>query len=125
MAEGQLRTKHLRADAEDDDGTRVSISRMWPRGVAKGERFTEWMKALAPSRELLDAYLEDEIGWAGYEERFREQMRGEAARERIAELADRVEAGETVTLLCDHPSEAPADECHRFLVAELVRGELD
>lgn len=124
MTQGQLRTKHLREEIEETDGTRIYISRLWPRGVAKGERFSEWMQQLAPKRELLDAYLDDEIGWRTYEERFREQMGSGEAREAIDELAERVDAGERITLLCDHPSDAPADECHRFLLAQLVKDRL-
>lgn len=121
---GSLRTKHLRADIQPEDGTRIYVSRRWPRGIAKGERFSEWMKALAPSTELLDAYLHEGLDWEAYEERFLEEMRSDEARARIEELADRIADGETITLLCDHPRDAPDDECHRFLVEELVEAEL-
>lgn len=124
MPPGTLRTKHLRADIEPDDGTRIYVSRRWPRGIAKGERFSEWMKELAPSIELLDAYLHEDLDWETYRERFLEEMQSETARPRIEELADRVADGETITLLCDHPRDAPDEHCHRFLVEELVEAEL-
>lgn len=120
MSDGELRTKHLRDEIEETDGTRIYISRRWPRGVAKGERFSEWMKALAPSTELLDAYLHEGLDWEAYEDRFLDELAAPDAQERIEELVDRVEGGETITILCDHPRDAPDDECHRFLVAEAV-----
>lgn len=120
VSEGELRTKHLRAEIEETDGTRIYISRRWPRGVAKGERFSEWIKELAPSTELLDAYLHEGLDWETYEERFLTELEADPARERLEELADRVEGGETITLLCDHPRDAPDDECHRFLVADRI-----
>lgn len=116
MPSGELRTKHLREEIEEADGTRIYISRMWPRGVTKGERFSERMPELSPSRELLDAYLEDEVDSATYEERFLDEMERKQAQERISELAQRLADGETITLLCDNPSDAPDEECHRFLV---------
>lgn len=124
MARGELKTKHLRADIEPTDGTRISISRRWPRGIAKGERFSEWMKALAPSTELLDAYLHEDLGWDAYKARFLEELEDEEAQARLDELADRVAEGETITLLCDHPRDAPEDDCHRFLVAEAVQARI-
>lgn len=124
MPEGELRTKHLRDEIEETDGTRIYISRRWPRGVAKGERFPERMKELAPSTELLDAYLHEGLDWETYEERFLAELKADEAQQRIHELVERVEGGETITLLCDHPRDAPDDECHRFLVADLVRREM-
>lgn len=120
MPTGQIRTKHLRAEIEPADGTRIYISRRWPRGIAKGERFSEWIKELAPSTELLDAYLHEDLGWARYEEHYHAEMRSDEAQAAIEALADRVDAGETITLLCDHPRDAPDEECHRFLLADLV-----
>lgn len=125
MPEGELRTKHLRAEIEEEDGTRVYISRRWPRGVAKGERFSEWMKALAPSTELLDAYLHEGLDWATYQERFLDELEHEDAQARLDELSERVRSGETITLLCDHPRDAPGEHCHRFLVERLVEARLD
>lgn len=124
MPEGELATKHLRADIEEADGTRVYVSRRWPRGIAKGERFSERMKELAPSTDLLDAYLDDEVAFDEYEERFREELEAEAAQDRLEELAERVAGGETITLLCDHPRDAPDEECHRFIVQDAVERRL-
>lgn len=124
MPPGELKTKHLRAEIEATDGTRIYISRRWPRGIAKGERFTEWMKALAPSTQLLDAYLHEDLDWEIYEQRFLDELQDEDAQACLDELAERVADGETITLLCDHPSDAPDDECHRFLVEALVEERL-
>lgn len=124
MPSGELKTKHLRADIETADGTRIYISRRWPRGIAKGERFSEWMKALAPSTDLLDDYLHEDLGWEIYEERFLDELEDDQAQARLDELADRVAQGETITLLCDHPSDAPDDECHRVLVQARVEQRL-
>lgn len=125
MSEGELGTKHLRDEIEEADGTRVYVSRRWPRGVAKGERFTEWMKALAPSTELLDAYLHEGLDGEAYEDRFLDELEREDAQRRLDELAERVREGETITLLCDHPSDAPEEECHRFLVQRMVEERLE
>lgn len=125
MGEGSLQTKHLRSEIEPAaDGTRIYVSRRWPRGIAKGERFSEWMKELAPSTDLLDAYLDGTVEWETYERRFHEELETEQAQERLSELTRRVSSGETITLLCDHPADAPEEECHRFLLEQAVEDRL-
>ena len=40
-------------DAEDEEGYRVLVDRLWPRGVSKEKaNLDEWMKEVAPSDEL-------------------------------------------------------------------------
>lgn len=46
-------TKRVYDEKSPDDGYRVFIDRLWPRGVSKEEaHFDEWIKELAPSTEL-------------------------------------------------------------------------
>ncbi len=45
--------KRVYDDKSKDDGYRVFIDRLWPRGVSKEDaHFDEWLKELAPSTEL-------------------------------------------------------------------------
>ncbi len=48
-----INIKRVYDDKSKDDGYRVFIDRLWPRGVSKDEaHFDEWLKELAPSTEL-------------------------------------------------------------------------
>ena len=48
-----IQIKRVYEDKSKDDGHRVLIERLWPRGVSKEDaHFDEWMKELAPSTEL-------------------------------------------------------------------------
>ena len=48
-----IQIKRVYEDKSKDDGYRVFVDRLWPRGVSKEEaHFDEWMKELAPSTEL-------------------------------------------------------------------------
>ena len=48
-----IQLKRVYEDKSKDDGFRVLIDRLWPRGVSKEDaHFDEWMKELAPSTEL-------------------------------------------------------------------------
>ena len=50
---GELRVKRVYDAPAREDGFRVLVDRLWPRGLAKAEaRVDLWAKALAPSHEL-------------------------------------------------------------------------
>jgi uncharacterized protein YeaO (DUF488 family) len=116
-----IRTKRWNDPVEPEDGFRLLICRYRPRGVPKaGEPWDAWCTALAPSPELLAAFYGKSgppIEFPEYERRFRIEMR---EREYwIAGFAERVRAGETITLLCASSCKDPA-RCHRSLVQQLI-----
>ncbi|AMQ21816.1 DUF488 domain-containing protein [Geobacillus sp. JS12] len=48
-----FQTKRIYIPAERDDGIRILVDRLWPRGGSKaGARIDRWMKDIAPSPEL-------------------------------------------------------------------------
>ena len=49
----QIKVKRIYEPAENEDGKRILIDRLWPRGVKKEQaRLDEWMKEIAPSPKL-------------------------------------------------------------------------
>ena len=49
----EVRLKRAYDPAEPDDGTRVLVDRLWPRGLPRGEaKVDQWLKDAAPSTEL-------------------------------------------------------------------------
>lgn len=51
--ERQVRLRRVYDDPAPDDGVRVLVDRVWPRGVTKAAvRFDEWVKDIAPSTQL-------------------------------------------------------------------------
>jgi uncharacterized protein YeaO (DUF488 family) len=118
-----VRTKRWNDAADADDGFRLLVCRIRPRGVAKaGEPWDEWWPDLGPSRALLDDFHGKRgaaITWDAYVPRYLDEMRGAAQLWRIRDLARRVGEGATVTLLCSSACTDPA-RCHRTLLARLV-----
>ena len=48
-----LRIKRIYEEASEDDGYRILVDRIWPRGVSKEKaKLDEWLKDIAPSTEL-------------------------------------------------------------------------
>jgi uncharacterized protein YeaO (DUF488 family) len=104
-------TKRIYEPATPDDGARVLIMRLWPRGIRK-ERVSVWLKELGPVPELLRAYLDQTITWEQYVPRYLAGLQRPEAQAAIAEVRRRA-AEARVTLLCGCPDPA---RCHRTLL---------
>ena len=111
MSAPDIVTKRIYEPAGDDDGDRVLIMRLWPRGIRK-ERVSVWLKELGPVPALLREFLDDKISWAQYVPRYLAGLERPEAQAAIAEVRRRAEAGR-VTLLCGCADE---EHCHRSLL---------
>src|SRR5690606_6846235 len=61
-----------------DDGFRVLVDRVWPRGMTKAEaRIDLWAKELAPSTALRKWFGHDPARWAEFRRRYREELDGQ------------------------------------------------
>jgi uncharacterized protein YeaO (DUF488 family) len=66
-----LRLKRAYDPADDADGERVLVERLWPRGVAKDEvRLSAWLKDLAPSADLRKWYGHAVERWPEFRRRY-------------------------------------------------------
>src|SRR5689334_13019586 len=79
-----VRTKRWNDPRERDDGFRLLVCRLRPRGVAKArETWDEWWPDLGPSRELLDAFhgkgRAAPLPWDEYVPRYLDEMRAPGA----------------------------------------------
>ncbi|HYR61380.1 MAG TPA: DUF488 family protein [Actinomycetota bacterium] len=58
--ESVVRVRRVYEDAAPDDGTRVLVDRIWPRGLRRADaRLDVWCKEVAPSTELRKWYAHD------------------------------------------------------------------
>lgn len=116
-----IKTKRWNDPREPDDGFRLLICRYRPRALRRElETWDAWWKDLGPSRELhADFYGKHgpPIGLAEYRERYLKEMQSQT--ERIRQLAERLRAGETITLLCSSAC-TDATHCHRTLLKGLI-----
>lgn len=95
-------TVHLKRAYDDeaaDDGYRVLVDRLWPRGIKKVElEMDAWMRPLSPSNELRKWYEHDPAKWDEFRERYRKELSNPEAEAMLSDLAARSKHG-TVTLL--------------------------
>lgn len=83
----------------DDDGTRVLVDRLWPRGISKERaHLDEWAKDVAPSTDLRKWYGHDPERFAEFARRYREELHDAGHRESFERLQDLAKTG-ALTLL--------------------------
>ncbi len=85
--------------AQPEDGRRVLIERLWPRGIRKEDLLINaWLKDLAPSDELRRWFHHEPERWEEFQRRYREELRGPRQQELLDELAQQARL-RSVTLI--------------------------
>lgn len=84
-----LGLKRAYEPASPEDGYRILIDRLWPRGVSKEKAaLDDWMKDIAPSAELRKWFGHDPGRWNEFRRRYRAELRQHAEElDRIRHLA--------------------------------------
>lgn len=92
-----IQIKRIYDAATIDDGYRVLVDRLWPRGIKKSEaRIDEWAKDLAPSTALRTNYNHQPERWEEFQQKYRDEL---ADNEQISHYLDKWEDQARVTLL--------------------------
>jgi len=70
-----LKTKRVYDVASEDDGFRVLVDRLWPRGMTKDRvGANAWMKELAPSTELRKWFKHEAPKWTEFKQRYFQEL---------------------------------------------------
>ncbi|MCL2761282.1 MAG: DUF488 family protein [Desulfuromonadales bacterium] len=100
------------------DGFRVFVDRLWPRGISKEKgRIDLWFKDIAPSNELRIWFHHEAANWPEFQRRYRLEL--EAMPETVAAFCALLVSQEKVTLLYGAKDEVrnQAVELRSFLQA--------
>jgi uncharacterized protein YeaO (DUF488 family) len=66
-----IKLKRAYDPASKDDGLRILVERLWPRGVSKKKAAIDlWLKAISPSPELRQWYGHDPAKWPQFRKRY-------------------------------------------------------
>ncbi|MER7959205.1 MULTISPECIES: DUF488 family protein [unclassified Streptomyces] len=98
-ASPDVRVRRIYEAPSPDDGVRVLVDRLWPRGLAKADaRIDEWPKALTPSTELRRWYHGPEGSYEEFCRRYEDELAEPGAAEALDRLRTLAAQG-PVTLL--------------------------
>lgn len=115
-----IRTKSIYKPKEDEDGTRILITRFYPRGIRKGH-FDQWMRELAPTKELVQSYKHGKITQAQFTTRFLKQMSTDETSKQTIQTLAKLAKKTNVTLLCYEPD---GEFCHRHLLENMIKSKM-
>lgn len=103
---------------ESQDGTRVLVDRIWPRGLRKdAARFDEWAKDVAPSTELRTWYGHDPAKFGEFRRRYTAELAQGEPRNALEHLGALAASG-PVTLLT---ATRDVDHSQAAVLAQLLR----
>jgi uncharacterized protein YeaO (DUF488 family) len=92
-----LRIKRIYEPAARNDGFRVLVDRLWPRGISKEKAaLDEWLKDIAPSPELRQWFDHKPERFEEFQARYAAELAGNPA---VATLQHYLKEHSTVTLL--------------------------
>jgi uncharacterized protein YeaO (DUF488 family) len=87
-----IRLKRAYDQPAANDGYRVLVDRVWPRGVSKDEaQIDDWPKEIAPSTELRKWFGHDPEKWDEFKKRYFQELDGRA--EIVNELVNQAREG--------------------------------
>lgn len=118
-----VQVRRVQEPARDDDGQRVLVDRVWPRGISKEKaRLDLWCKGVAPSTELRKWYQHDPGKWEEFARRYRDELEDEERSAAYQDLRERAGKGRLTLLTAskrDDISQAAvlADRLNRSLRA--------
>jgi len=72
-----IRIKRIYEPPAKDDGFRILVDRLWPRGLSKDKAKVDlWLKEISPSNELRKWYGHEPGKWAEFKRRYLEEIKG-------------------------------------------------
>lgn len=111
--------RRIYEEASPQDGKRVLVDRVWPRGMRKEDaHLDEWLREVAPSNELRRWYGHDPARFAEFRRRYRAELRDAEHREAAEHLRD-LAAHERLTLLT---ATKDVDHSQAAVLAEWLTG---
>ncbi|RMD67081.1 DUF488 family protein [Candidatus Pacearchaeota archaeon] len=77
----EIRVKRAYDKPSSEDGFRVLVDRLWPRGVSKERaKIDLWARELAPSDKLRRWFAHDPLKWEEFKARYAEELRANKAK---------------------------------------------
>lgn len=84
----EVTIKRIYEPAGSDDGYRILVDRLWPRGIKKEDaEIDQWMKEVAPSAELRTWFGHDPAKWSDFKKRYKSELKDNTAWDELQDLA--------------------------------------
>lgn len=96
-----IRLKRIYEEPNKEDGIRILVDRLWPRGVSKEKaKLNYWLKELGPSNELRKEFNHDAHKYETFKKKYKEELKTGKQKEAFNELKKIIEGtDQRITLL--------------------------
>jgi len=114
-----INIKRIYKPAEETDGFRILVDRLWPRGISKEAASLDlWLREIAPSTELRKSFHSSSAPdkWGEFKTAYLAELKQNEA---VKELAVIINKNDTVTLLYAVPDE---EHNHALLLKQFMEG---
>jgi uncharacterized protein YeaO (DUF488 family) len=116
-----LKIKRAYERKETDDGKRILIDRLWPRGVSKEEAGLDaWQKELAPSTTLRQWFGHDPKKWEEFKKRYHKELTAPESKRLLEEIARTAERHNVTLIYSAKDTEHSDVLVLKELIAELM-----
>lgn len=116
-----VRLKRVYDEPSAQDGARVLVDRLWPRGLTKeAAALDAWLKDIAPSHELRKWYHEHPSQWMKFRKQYLSELSNDAAHEVLQRLHNLAAKRAGLTLLFASKN---LEQNHALVLKQLVEGE--
>ena len=113
-----VQVRRVYEDPSPDDGARVLVDRLWPRGVSKERAaLDEWCKQVAPSPELRTWFGHDRAKYDEFVRRYHDELASGEKLQALRSLRERARTG-TLTLVTATKDE---DHCAAEVLFEMLK----
>jgi uncharacterized protein YeaO (DUF488 family) len=93
----KLRIKRVYEQPAEEDGKRILVDRLWPRGLTKEKASIDlWLKDIAPTTELRKWFGHDPAKWTAFKKKYYQELKNN--KEAVSILTEELKKG-TVTLV--------------------------
>ncbi len=93
-----IKIKRIYDRAIKEDGYRILIDRLWPRGLSKNKaKVNLWLRDIAPSDKLRKWFSHDVKKWLEFQKRYKKELK--SRKELIDKIKDVEKRNKTITLL--------------------------
>lgn len=95
-----IKLKRIYEESAKNDGTRILVDRLWPRGISKEKaKLDHWLKEIGPSDDLRKDFHHEDLSFEKFKEKYLEEIKYGEQKDAFDELKRIVNKEKQITLL--------------------------
>lgn len=95
-----IKLKRIYDEPAKNDGTRILVDRLWPRGISKeNAKLDHWLKEIGPTDELRKSFHNDDLPFNKFKEKYLKELKSGEQKEALDELREIADKEKQITLL--------------------------